>query len=181
MGLANEEESLLGGSPGTYFGINDATSTWFMSVSATKQLTADTWLAGSFSYGNSSSGRQSNSLVTSVDSINSQSWSLGLMTSNLLRKEDRFGIAISQPMVVKSGKLDMTVPTGMSEDGVMQYENRSVSMAPKDLEYDLELNYFTPISSSSSLSIAGMYRMNPGHDSNAEDQKILALRCQKSF
>ena len=75
----------------------------------------------------------------------------------------------------------MTVPTGMSEDGVMQYENRSVSMAPKDLEYDLELNYFTPISSSSSLSIAGMYRMNPGHDSNAEDQKILALRCQKSF
>lgn len=181
MGLANEEESLLGGSPGTYFGINDATSTWFMSVSATKQLTADTWLAGSFSYGNSSSGRQSDSLVTSVDSINSQSWSLGLMTSNLLRREDRFGIAISQPMVVKSGRLDMTVPTGMSEDGVMQYENRSISMAPKDLEYDFELNYFTPLSSSSSLSIAGMYRMNPGHDSNAEDQKILALRWQKSF
>lgn len=181
MGLANEEESLLGGSPGTYFGINDATKTWFMSISAAKQLTADTWLAGSFSYGNSSSGRQSNSLVTSVDSVNSQSWSLGLMTSNLLRKEDRFGIAVSQPMAVNSGKLDMTVPSGMSEEGIMQYENRSVSLAPKDLEYDFELNYYTPISSSSSLSIAGMYRMNPGHDSNTEDQKILALRWQKFF
>jgi len=181
MGRANEKESLLGGSPGTYFGINDETQTWFMSLSATKQLTADSWLAGSFSYGNSSSGRQSNSLVTSVDSVNSQSWSLGLMTSNLLRKEDRFGIAVSQPMAANSGKLDMTVPSGMSEEGIMQYENRSVSLAPKDLEYDFELNYYTPISSSSSLSIAGMYRMNPGHDSNAEDQKILALRWQKFF
>ena len=147
-----------------------------------KNIGGDTWIAGSYNQGLTLKNGQQDSLVSSSSNLISQSWSLGLIQSNLLSKEDRFGIAFNQPLVVKSGSLNLSAPTGLDYDsGEMQYENRKISIAPTAIERNVEANYYVPTSEVSGLSLTGVYRMNPDNNDSNPSQKVVAVRWQSLF
>jgi len=182
FGSTMEKAGLLGGSTDPLFGITDTSKTMFLSLKNAKNIGGDTWIAGSYNQGLTLKNGQQDSLVSSSSNLISQSWSLGLIQSNLFNKEDRFGIAFNQPLVVKSGSLNLSVPTGLEYDsGNMQYENRKVSIAPSAIERNIEANYFIPTSSVSGLSFTGVYRMNPDNNDSNPSQKVVAVRWQSLF
>jgi len=182
FGSTMEKAGLLGGSTDPLFGITDTSKTMFLSLKNAKNIGGDTWIAGSYNQGLTLKNGQQDSLVSSSSNLISQSWSLGLMQSNVFNKEDRFGIAFNQPLVVKSGSLNLSVPTGLEYDsGNMQYENRKVSIAPSAIERNIEANYFIPTSSVSGLSFTGVYRMNPDNNDSNPSQKVVAVRWQSLF
>ena len=182
FGSTMEKSGLLGGTTDPLFGITDKSNTMFISLKNAKNIGGDTWIAGSYNQGLTLKNGQQDSLVSSSSNMISQSWSLGLIQSNVLSKEDRFGIAINQPLVVKSGSLNLNVPTGLEyESGIMQYENRKVSIAPSAIERNIEANYFIPTSPISGLSLTGVYRMNPENNDNNPSQKVVAVRWQSLF
>ena len=182
FGSTMEKAGLLGGSTDPLFGITDSSKTMFVSLKNAKNIGGDTWIAGSYNQGLTLKNGQQDSLVSSSSNLISQSWSLGLIQSNLLSKEDRFGIAFNQPLVVKSGSLNLSVPTGLDYDsGDMQYENRKVSIAPTAIERNVEANYYLPTSPVSGLSLTGVYRMNPDNNDNNPSQKVVAVRWQSLF
>ncbi|MEY3907064.1 MAG: hypothetical protein RLZ52_130 [Pseudomonadota bacterium] len=182
FGSTMEKAGLLGGSTDPLFGITDSSKTMFISLKNAKNIGGDTWIAGSYNQGLTLKNGQQDSLVSSSSNLISQSWSLGLIQSNILSKEDRFGIAFNQPLVVKSGSLNLNVPTGLEYDsGIMQYENRKVSIAPSAIERNIEANYFVPTSEISGLSLTGIYRMNPENNDNNPSQKAFAVRWQSLF
>jgi len=182
FGSTMEKAGLLGGSTDPLFGITDTSKTMFFSLKNAKNIGGDTWIAGSYNQGLTLKNGQQDSLVSSSSNLISQSWSLGLMQSNVFNKEDRFGIAFNQPLVVKSGSLNLSVPTGLEYDsGNMQYENRKVSIAPSAIERNIEANYFIPTSSVSGLSFTGVYRMNPDNNDSNPSQKVVAVRWQSLF
>lgn len=182
FGSTMEKAGLLGGTTDPLFGITDKSNTMFISLKNAKNIGGDTWIAGSYNQGLTLKNGQQDSLVSSSSNMISQSWSLGLMQSNILSKEDRFGIAFNQPLVVKSGSLNLNVPTGLEYDtGIMQYENRKVSIAPSAIERNIEANYFIPTSPISGLSLTGVYRMNPENNDNNPSQKVVAVRWQSLF
>ena len=182
FGSTMEKAGLLGGSTDPLFGITDKSNTMFVSLKNAKNIGGDTWIAGSYNQGLTLKNGQQDSLVSSSSNLISQSWSLGLIQSNVLSKEDRFGIAFNQPLVVKSGSLNLSVPTGLDYDsGDMQYENRKVSIAPAAIERNVEANYYLPTSPVSGLSLTGVYRMNPDNNDSNPSQKVVAVRWQSLF
>lgn len=182
FGSTMEKAGLLGGTTDPLFGITDKSNTAFISLKNAKYIGGDTWIAGSYNQGLTLKNGQQDSLVSSSSNLISQSWSLGLMQSNILSKEDRFGIAINQPLVVKSGSLNLNVPTGLEYDsGIMQYENRKVSVVPSAIERNIEANYYVPTSPISGLSLTGVYRMNPENNDSNPSQKVVAVRWQSLF
>ena len=182
FGSTIEKAGLLGGSTDPLFGITDKSNTMFVSLKNAKNIGGDTWIAGSYNQGLTLKNGQQDSLVSSSSNLISQSWSLGLIQSNVLSKEDRFGIAFNQPLVVKSGSLNLSVPTGLDYDsGEMQYENRKISIAPTAIERNVEANYYLPTSPVSGLSLTGVYRMNPDNNDSNPSQKVVAVRWQSLF
>ena len=182
FGSTMEKAGLLGGSTDPLFGITDKSNTMFVSLKNAKNIGGDTWIAGSYNQGLTLKNGQQDSLVSSSSNLISQSWSLGLIQSNVLSKEDRFGIAFNQPLVVKSGSLNLSVPTGLDYDsGEMQYENRKISIAPSAIERNVEANYYLPTSPVSGLSLTGVYRMNPDNNDSNPSQKVVAVRWQSLF
>jgi len=182
FGSTMEKAGLLGGSTDPLFGITDSSKTMFVSLKNAKNIGGDTWIAGSYNQGLTLKNGQQDSLVSSSSNLISQSWSLGLIQSNLLSKEDRFGIAFNQPLVVKSGSLNLSAPTGLDYDsGEMQYENRKISIAPTAIERNVEANYYVPTSEVSGLSLTGVYRMNPDNNDSNPSQKVVAVRWQSLF
>jgi hypothetical protein len=84
-------------------------------------------------------------------------------------------------MTVTGGQFSLSLPTGLNQEGIMQFSNQSINLKPIKIEKDLEVNYFAPLDNSSALSIVSAYRFNPGNDENANPDKLIALKWFKSF
>jgi hypothetical protein len=182
VGSVTEQSGMLGGSAGSLFGITESSNTMFMSLKNATKLTKDTWLATSFNNGVTLKNGSQNSLVSSTSNINSQSWSVGLLSDNIIQKNDRIGFAVSQPLSVTSGSMNLDLPIGLDYDsGTMKFQSRSISMASTSSERDFELSYRMPTSESANLAFSGLYRMNPENNAMNPDQKVLTVFWRNWF
>lgn len=182
FGSVTEQSGMLGGSAGSLFGITESSNTMFMSLKNATKLTKDTWLATSFNNGVTLKNGSQNSLVSSTSNINSQSWSVGLLSDNIIQKNDRIGFAVSQPLSVTSGNMNLDLPIGLDYDsGAMKFQNRSISMASTSSERDLELSYRMPTSESANLAFSALYRMNPENNAMNPDQKVFTVFWRNWF
>jgi hypothetical protein len=182
FGSVTEQSGMLGGSAGSLFGITESSNTMFMSLKNATKLTKDTWLATSFNNGVTLKNGSQNSLVSSTSNINSQSWSVGLLSDNMIQKNDRIGFAVSQPLTVTSGSMNLDLPVGLDyESGMMKFQNRSISMASTSSERDFELSYRMPTSDSANLALSALYRMNPENNAMNADQKVFTVFWRNWF
>lgn len=181
LGSSMEKDGMLGGSPGAMFGMRSGARTDFFALSGALRLRPDIWVAGSYYTGVTHLSAQTQSLLEGASGVRSESWSLGLIRTDTLMQGDRLGFALSQPLATTSGSLALTAPIGLNEVGVMQYEQRAISLNSSGLERDVEASYFRPTGASSGLSLSAMVRINPGHDSSAEMDKLIAARWMVRF
>jgi hypothetical protein len=180
-GMSTEQASLLGGSPGSVFSVDGQSNTRFFNSSLTKKITENIWAAGSYNLGFTTLSGQKNSLVDAVQDLRSESWSMGIVKTKNFNDADQIGFAISQPMVVSGGSMDLTIPTGLNENGSMIFQRRTIDMKSSIVERNYELNYFTPLSDQSSLSLSGLVRTNPGNIESSKIDGIIAARITKLF
>ena len=182
VGSVTEQSGMLGGSAGSLFGITESSNTMFLSLKNATKLTKDTWLATSFNNGVTLKNGSQNSLVSSTSNINSQSWSVGLLSDNIIQKNDRIGFAVSQPLSVTSGNMNLDLPIGLDYDsGAMKFQSRSISMASTSSERDFELSYRMPTSESANLAFSALYKMNPENNAMNADQKVLTVFWRNWF
>jgi hypothetical protein len=179
--MSTEQASLLGGSPGSVFSVDGQSNTRFFNSSLTKKITENIWAAGSYNLGFTTLSGQKNSLVDAVQDLRSESWSMGIVKTKNFNDADQIGFAISQPMVVSGGSMDLTIPTGLNENGSMIFQRRTIDMKSSIVERNYELNYFTPLSDQSSLSLSGLVRTNPGNIESSKIDGIIAARITKLF
>lgn len=182
FGSVTEQNGMLGGSAGPLFGITESSNTMFVSFKNATKLTKDTWFATSFNNGITLKNGSQNSFVSSTSNINSQSWSVGLLSDNIIQKNDRIGFAVSQPLRVTSGNMNLDLPIGLDYDsGVMKFQTRSISMASNSSERDFELSYKAPTSESANLTFSALYRMNPENNAMSAAQKVLTVFWRNWF
>jgi hypothetical protein len=182
FGSVTEQTGMLGGSAGSLFGITESSNTMFMSLKNATKLSKDSWFAASINNGITLKNGNQNSLVSSTSNINSQSWSLGLLSENVIQKNDRIGFAVSQPLTVTSGNMNLDLPIGLDYDsGIMKYQSRSISMASSSTERDFEMSYRMPTSENANLAISALYRMNPESNAMNPDQKVFTVFWRNWF
>lgn len=177
VGQLNENGGMLG-SYSSYKGALDfdQSQTLFGGVSSLISLGANTHLLGQFNLGQTTTA--GTGLVGSAHT-NTSSWSLGLYQQKVIAENDSLGIAVSQPMRVSTGQMNLLLPQVDRETGVASYQNMAINLESPATETNLELAYTSKISNGARLRLNAIYRHNA--DNQPGDKTQVGLRYQQSF
>jgi hypothetical protein len=161
------------------FGPNASTSS--LQLAGALMLAPKWVLAGQASYGYTPAIHASDSLITDVMPARTNAFSLALVAADRIRTGDRISLAVSQPMRTYSGQVVMDALTSVDQSGVPTRERLLFSMVPTGREVRTELNYQTPVSTTSSAGITFLLRQDPNNMADAETEKLVAMRYTKRF
>ncbi len=173
-GLVKEDSAMLGVTGSSAFEMSGA-ETNYISFSGAYKLTKKDSLLVQVSAGNTVSGGEA---LIKDSEARTMSWSLGLLRQDTLREGDALALAISQPMKVMSGSMDLSLPT-VDENGLGGFESSRVDLASEQTETDFEVGYMAPLSKVSSVHFNAAYKQNVANsDDNAT---VVGLRFSTRF
>lgn len=162
VGRLKEDGSLFGGASNGSFSV-DATNTVAASLSASLRVADDTHLVGNYGVAQSDINEARFGLLKNFSSVRSDWFGLGLVTDEVIRDGDQWGLAFSQPLRVSDGEVDMVVPHARDFEGNIYKRTERVSLEPHGREYTLESYYLRPLGRRSSVGAYVMLRRDPNH------------------
>lgn len=181
-GNMQESNSALGMRGTGALALNANTSTNFVALAGSKQVSANTYISAMVSFG--TTGEYTNgaaSLIDGASATKTQAWSLGIAQKNVFAQNDSFGFTVSMPLRTMSGSVSVTTATAQSqEDGSLTYATQSMSLAPSGMEKDLELAY-TRAQFGGNLSAIAQAKLEPGHVAGAATQYGIGVKWVKAF
>ncbi len=180
-GFMNEEGSFLGTKSSGAFAIGEQTSTWFYGVSGQYNISSDINLFGAYNAGISYPQTSAKSLISDISEIQSQSFSLGVTKENNLRRNDKIGLVVSQPLRVSSGSATLDLPIYTSANGSIYRQDFTADLTPSGRETDIEMFYSTSINEVTNLKTGVMYRIQPGHNKDAGSEAIFIIKFKREF
>jgi len=123
-----------------------------------------------------------NKLLGNYSALRTNTYGLGLLASNVMRRHDRLGVAVTQPLRITSGSADLTVPASMDLDGnIHYYDTDRVGLNPDGNELDVELSYQMPLGRSSQFATYFLYQNEPLHVQDAGDSVTVYAVLQRRF
>jgi len=137
-----EQRSVLGGefSPTLVAG---GTTTWFADATASLALGRG-WDAYA-SYRRGFTGLRGTGGLATGGRLSSDAWAFDVAKRDSLTGGDRLALRVMQPLRVRSGGLDLTVPVSYDYATLQAgYENRFFNLAPTGREIDVEAAYSRP-------------------------------------
>jgi subtilisin family serine protease len=122
----------------------------------------DGWVSmASYNQGVTHLGLQANSLVDGADTLHSSSYGMGIAKFGVFEDADSIGLAMTRPIHVTQGGVDLTAATGVDEDGNVTMGHEHVSLSSATPETDLEAGYMTSyLNGRLSLQANAAYQMN---------------------
>ncbi|MGA8260189.1 MAG: S8 family serine peptidase [Arenicellales bacterium] len=174
VGHLRENGSLFGGSAGGAFGV-DSTNTLAGSVSASLRIGARTRLVGDYGIARSDVNQADASLLKNFSTVSSNWFGLGLVADEVFHRGDQLGVAVSQPLRVTRGQVDLQVPYARDLAGNIYTSDQRVSLVPNGTEYALESYYLRDLGRRSSVGAYFMLRSQPDNVAGAgPDVTVLA-------
>jgi hypothetical protein len=164
-GTVTESDELLGSEFEGAFALQ-GTTTAFAGMAVKVDMTPKLALLGSYDTGVSAVTAESGGLFTGFGALVSDTFSLGLAGQGVWRKDDRFGLVVSQPMRVTSGQAELTLPQARNADGSLAYAVETVDLAPKGQEFRFQGFYSAPLLTGD-FSLGALLRLAPDHNSAA--------------
>jgi len=180
-GQVHEANSVLGSVSQGAVSLGSGATTQFAGVYADANLSG-TWAAfGSFELGRTSVRGAEDSIVTGINGVTSNAWSLGVTGSNVLTDNDRFVAAISQPMRVNGGSASISSVSAVGEDGSLSYSSQNVGLAAGGREIDYQVGYHFDLNEGETVTTAAMLRVQPDNLSSAKNEAVGMVRYQVKF
>lgn len=178
VGQLEEKGSLLGGSSGGVFGV-DYANTYAINLAATLKATDKISFVANYGVARTKVDAAENSLLKDFSKMTSDWYSAGLIGNNLWRKHDQFGLSVSQPLKIRSGAVNFSVPNGRDFSGDVLFDRERVNLSETGAtETAYEAYYRTMLGESFELGGFLSYRQNPNHvaDNGDEHLAMLTLR-----
>jgi hypothetical protein len=115
--------------------------------------------------------------------LRSDAWSVDIGRTGALRPGDRFALRLMQPLRVRSGGFDLSVPVSYSYDTLSAgYESRFLNLAPTGREIDLEAAYGIGLfAGAGHLSANAFARRHPGNVADMDPDLGAAIRFTLGF
>ncbi len=180
VGRLQEDGSLFGGASNGAFSV-DNTDTLAASVSAGLRLGEHAHLIGNYGVARSQVAEANTGLLKNFSSIRSDWFGVGLVADGLLRTRDQVGLAVSQPLRVAGGQVDMSVPYASDYKGNIYRNVDRISLVPNGREYTLESYYLYDLDRRSSLGAYFMLRRQPNHVANAGTELTVLASYRARF
>jgi hypothetical protein len=176
----DEEATTLGARFSPLLGVGGGTS-WFADAAASFELGAG-WAAHA-AYRRGWTSAAAGAGLAQGGRFATDAWSLDVGKSNALRPGDRFALRLMQPLRVRSGGLNLSVPVSYSYDSLSAgYEDRFFNLAPTGREIDLEAAYGLGLfSGTGHLSANAFARRHPGNVAEMDPDLGAAFRFTLGF
>lgn len=181
LGTALEGDRLLGSEGGGALELPPASTTLFTGLAGTLRLNDGLELFGTATFGFTDPDRGADSLLKEVSALRSSSFAVGMARRELLVPDDRFTVAVSQPLRVEAGTAVFDRPVGWTSDGRILRRRERISLEPNGREIDIELGYLLPLGTHGSVGINWLSQFEPGHDRDASPEHTLAVRLRAEF
>ncbi len=175
IGQLEEKGGVLGSAAGGIFGVETAT-TYAMNLTGTLKLSRSFNLIANYGMGRTRVDANEDSLLSDFSTLRSDWYSVGAVGSNVFRSRDQIGFAVSQPLKVREGALDYSIPVGRFSNGDVRFDTERVNLADTNAtERSIEGYYRTMLSENVELGGFLRYRMNPNHVSDHGDDAMMML------
>lgn len=138
FGTMNERSSWMGNAINGALGQVNGSLTQFMNFSGVYNLDKNFSVFGSAWMGYTNANMETTGLITNVGATETYSWNMGV---DYTREQHSFGATLSQPVTVRRGTVDVSIPVGWTADGQVAYDRSTVSIRPTTYEYDVGLYY----------------------------------------
>ena len=166
FGQIEEQGSLFGGAAGGIFGVKTAT-TYALNVSGRVKASDKFSLVANYGIGRTHVDSAQKSLLNEFSSLSTDWYSLGLIGNNVFRGKDQIGFSVSQPLKVRSGAVDYSIPVGRELNGNITFDSERINLSETGAtEQSLEGYYRTMLNKRLELGSFIAYRKNPNHVSD---------------
>ena len=180
IGYLNETGSLFGGASNGAFSV-DSTSTLSLGLSTVFRLSERlNWFA-SYSEGYSKVAHRDQSLLQNFTALRSNTFGVGVMASDVLRRNDRLGFTASQPLRISSGHVDFNNPYSQRDDGEILFDNERINLNPGGAETAFELFYGHQTRHDATVSVLLMHRDKPSHIADRTDTNAILATYRRGF
>lgn len=176
-----ENKTLLGSEAAGAFNISGNSVTYYSGLGAKYDLDDNISLVGNYHIGLTKADEGAQSFFTNIGDIVTDSFSLAAEYSGLARQNDRFGVAISQPLRVRNADATLTLPSAIGSDGNILYRSHNVSLAPTAREVDLQTYYGLELSEKDKLAVSGVYAINPQNMDENPNEGLLLLKYSRTL
>lgn len=172
QGVVYEEASMLGAESSGAFALGSAT-TMHAGLDVSHRVNSWLNLFARYDRGRTDAGTTSNSLVTDMGTLSTDSYAFGVGLNGMLDASDRFHFAFSQPMRINGGNAQMLLPVATTLRGDSVFENTSLNLTPSGREHNLRASYFLPLAAGSEFSFDGIWREDANHVAGENEAAVL--------
>jgi subtilisin family serine protease len=156
-----EYDGLLGGMNSGALSIDNQAKTTAVGFNARIGF-GDGWVSmASYNQGVTHLDLRANALVDGADTLHSSSYGIGIAKFGVMADNDSFGVALTRPIHVTAGGIDLTAATGIDESGNFEMSSEHVALSSATPETDLEAGYMSAyLNGKLQLSANAAYQMN---------------------
>jgi hypothetical protein len=173
FGQIEENGSLFGGAAGGVFGVETAT-TYAVNLSGNIKASENVSIVANYGMGRTHVDASENSLLKDFSSLSSDWYSLGIVGNNVFRATDQVGFAMSQPLKIRSGGVDYSIPNSRKFNGDIGFDRERINLSDTGAtERNVEAYYRTMLSDKMEFGGFISFRQNPNHVSENGDDLLL--------
>ncbi len=119
-------------------------------------------------------------LLHDAGAILSSAFSIGAARASLWRRNDWFGLRLSQPLRVENGSLRLRLPTGRTTSREVVQADHQVNLAPTGRNLQLETTYHIPFAGGALKTSMGAEH-HPQHDRASGIRPFMRLSFERRF
>lgn len=179
FGRLNEAGSLFGGSSGGALAV-DETTTYAANLSSAWHFADRFALIGNYGFGYSRVD-DSGHMLRNFSSVHSEWFGVGLVGRDVFTERDQVGVAISQPLRVTRGSVDMHVPYARDFAGNIFRHVDRVNLAPAGTEHTFETYYRYQLGRRAQIGAYLMVQHEPNHFQSAGTEVTLFSTLKLRF
>jgi len=173
VGQLEEKGSVLGSASSGIFGVKQAT-TYAMNLTGTIELSDRFNIIANYGVGRTKVDSIADSLLSDFSTLSSDWYSVGAIGNNVFRRKDQLGFAFSQPLKIREGALNYSIPVGRLGNGDVRFDTERVNLAETNAtERSMEAYYRTMLTDRLELGGFIQYRSNPNHVSEQGNEAIV--------
>lgn len=176
-----EDERVLGMDSAGGFDMQNGTTTFFAGIGVNYQLSETIKLLGGWQTGWTDAAAINDSLFDDFSTIRTDSFTVGIAGESGFQADDSWGFAIHQPMRVTNAQATLSLPVARSDNGDALLNTQTVNLTPDGRELNFQGFYAFDIDDSQDFSAAAVYRLEPGHNQNADPESLALLRYRLKF
>ncbi|MEO0368971.1 MAG: hypothetical protein AAF197_09330, partial [Pseudomonadota bacterium] len=175
FGQIQEQGTLFGGAAGGIFGVDTAT-TYALNITGHLTLGERFTIVGNYGVGRTRVAAAAESLLSEFSSLESDWYSLGVIGNNVFSRSDQLGFSLSQPLKIRSGALDYSIPVARDQFGDIAFDTERINLGASDgTETRVEMYYRSQVSDVLELGSFLSFRDNPNHVRSEPDELVVML------